>query len=148
MIRYEERILFLHRVHTNHLQHRNPKKYSNSFTTQIELELQQQRRDFDFERMGKNVPVSPENRIQINGRVNVLMTFFYELLVEFPEKYDVECFNNSKGEVIAFVQKYFVRKNGKPFSAHSLRSTLTPSKYEKRCSNDKQVKIKSFWNIE
>lgn len=148
MIRYEERILFLHRVLTNHLQHRNPKNYSDGFTNQLELELQQQRRDFDFERLGKKVPVSHENRIQINGRVNVLMTFFYELLVEFPEKYDVECFNNSKGEVIAFVQKYFVRKNGKSFSAHSLRSTLTPSKYEKRCSNDKQVKIKSFWNLE
>ncbi len=78
MIRYQERILFLHRVHTNYLQHRNPKDYSNSFTTQVELELQQQRRDFDYERIGKKVPVSQESQIQINGRANVLMTFFYK----------------------------------------------------------------------
>ncbi len=147
ILHYEERILFIHRVHTNFLQHRNPNLSSNTFSTQIELELQQQRRDFDFERQGKQMPVSQENRIRINGRVNVLMTFFYQLLVEFPDKYDLRCLDNSKREIIDFVLKYFERKNGKRFSPTFLRNTLTPSKVDKRCSVDKQVKIKMFWKI-
>ncbi len=146
LVHYDDRVLFLYRVHANYKQHRNPIDHHNMFSSQIELELQKQR-DLNFLKEDQFTPFSAENRIAINGRVNVLMTFFYELLVEFPERYDLKCLKNSKREVIKFVLQYFKRKNGNTISSHFLRNTLTPSRFDKRCSIDKQVDIKSIWNI-
>ena len=144
---YEDRLLLLHRVYTNFLQHQRPNAKDDYFTTQINLELNHQRVEFDLllkNKRYKTKPVSIDNKIRVNGRVNVMMTFFYELLVEF-ERQEIRCFKTSKQKVINIVHKYFIKSTGEAFGKSNLRNTLTPEKWDKRCKSPNRVKIKKYW---
>ena len=140
--RMEEKWLFLRRVKTNFLQHQPTLSASGSFLQQLELELIQLQQGWNVHRKEEDDTII---RIKVNGRINILMTFFYELLVELPQKYGIYSLDNSKAEIIRFIMHYFEKKNGKPFSTSFMRTTLTPSKEDKRSTSNKRVEIMSFW---
>ncbi len=147
IIHIEDKLYFLFLIQINFIQQCCSINRKEGFPNQLNTIFQQQYRNFKALQKDQFLPITPTNRIKINGRVNVLMTFFYELLVEFPEQHGINCLYNTKVEIIRFVTSYFERQDGISFSESFLRNTLTPSKINKRCSPEKRVRIKSFWGI-
>ncbi len=141
---YGGRMIFLHRVLTNYLQHKVKAYVDTQFLNQIHLELAYEMAEYQNYNAPDFKEITPINRIIINGPVNVLMTFFYELLVEIPGATGLTIFSNTKRDIIYFVMRYFKQRNGKNLSRESLRTMLTPSKADKRCTVDKRVEIRAF----
>ncbi len=136
---YTSRLIYLSRVLTNFLQRQTPGLDDNSFVRKIKLEVKHQETELQLEKSGLKGTDNRICKIEINGRINVLMTFFYDLIETLPKKHQVVLIRNSKRDIIYFVEKYFVQSGGKKISRHSLRSMLTPSKWDKRCSADKRI---------
>ncbi len=144
---YKSRVIFMYRVLTNFLQLQSPDGAEHPFVRQMNLEIMHQQTVREFQKSEMEDSKKLLNKIEINGRVNVLMTFFYDLLHTFPNKHQVVLIGNSKVDLIHFIEKNFVSRRGKDLSLHSLRSMLSPSKYDKRCSFEKQIKIQDCLDI-
>lgn len=144
---YTSKLIFLSRVLTNFLQQQLSGVDGDSFVRKMELEIKHQEEEIKFENDELKGTENRINQIEINGRVNVLVTFFYDLINTLPQKHQVVLIGNSKRDIIFFVEKYFVQRGGKSISIHSLRTMLTPSKWDKRCSPDKQINLTDYLDI-
>ena len=142
---YHAKKAFLLRMKTDYLQ--NQFKYDREdevdFDVQIDLELtylkavQKMHREKDFSLVAKPMVVIWELP------QNILIDFFYQCLnKELPS--GRKGISNSKKFIEQFLSSHFSSPNGKLFSATSIRTIMTPSRFEKRPSTEDRIDLEEI----
>jgi len=87
-------------------------------------------------------PTKPanNNQLRINGKVNVLVDAFYQMLYEIRSD-NKPYLNYSPTEVAQFITNHFLDKDGFEIPISTIRTILSPGKSDKRPSTDKKLKL-------
>jgi hypothetical protein len=142
---YHAKKAFLLRMKTDYLQ--NQFKYDREdevdFDVQIDLELtylkavQKMHKEKDFSLVAKPMVVTWELS------QNILIDFFYQCLnKELPS--GRKGISNSKKFIEQFLSTHFASPDGKLFSATSIRTIMTPSRFEKRPSAEDRIDLEEI----
>jgi hypothetical protein len=82
----------------------------------------------------------PFNKIKFNGNVNQLVDIFYQLNRELFVG-SVNYIDAPVNDIVAVIVNSFVDKQGKEISPETIKTILTPSKYDKRPKTHKRIDI-------
>ncbi len=99
-----------------------------------------------LESIKKNSPVknprvkSGNNKIKINGNLNVLVDVFYQMLYELKSD-STTYLSCTPTELAEHIVNNFIDKDGNEISISTVRTILSPGKSDKRPSVDKKLKI-------
>jgi len=144
---YSEKKSFLLRIKTDYLQNQFnfDKEDGVDFDVQIDLEL-------DYLKAVKKM--SKEEDFSIASKLdemvvtwelpqNVLIDFFYQCLT-METSTGKKVISNSKKYIEKFLSTHFAAPDGKKFSPTTIRTIMTPSRYEKRPSPDDRIDLEKI----
>lgn len=138
---------FLLRIKTDYLQ--NKYNYDREdgveFDEQVDLELayleavQKMSKEEDFSLMSKSKPMVVTWELP----QNILIDFFYQCLNKETSN-GKKGISNSKKFIEQFISTHFATSDGKLFSPTSIRTIMTPSRFEKRPSPEDRIDLEEI----
>lgn len=142
---YREREAYLLRMKTNYLQvfGEGSTDENISFPKQIDLELGYLK---ELKRLKPDQEISIDDlTITWNGKANLLVDFFYQCMhLELGKGEKLT--PNTQKEIIDFLVTCFRKRNGKRLSATTLKTYLTPSRYDKRPKKGSWIDLKQLYD--
>jgi len=111
----------------------------------IEMEKLERLESIKPTSQAKGKPTKPINndKFRINGKVNVLVDAFYQMLYEIRSD-NKPYLNYSPTEVAQFITNHFLDKDGFEIPLSTVRTILCPGKSDKRPSSDKKLKFNNL----